>query len=828
MRKFYTLLLLTFFVFIVSHAQTISGILLDHTTSEKLIGVNIITKDGKGTATDIFGKYILKLEAGNHQITYRYIGYKDVVKDITLKKAEQKTIDIKLHSASEQLSTVVISAGKFEQNLEEITVSMEVLRPSLIENKNTTDIQTAIDQIPGVNITDGQANIRGGSGWSYGAGSRVLVMVDDMPLISGDAGQVQWKLIATENIHQVEVIKGASSVLYGSSALNGVINIRTAFPTQKDIDKNTTSLRSSVFPGYTKVSIHMGLIDIPKRKVLHWNGIPSNQGGVLVRKRRAFKGVEFLHGMKLKNLDLTLGGNIFKDDGYRMGEITDRKRFNFGLKYKDRKIKGLSYGINGNFLFQASGSVIIWKSLQEAYIPLADEITTTNGETYNIDPFITYMQGNSRHSLRTRYLKVINDNSTNGQDDGQDNESEIYYTDYQWQKNLEKYNLRITSGTTNEIVYANADLFQGKNSRKNHSLYTQLDKKWNKLNISFGARYEYFSINSEKKHVVDGDTINHLSSGKPVFRTGLNYQIAEHTYIRSSWGQGYRFPSMAELFIATNQSGLEIYPNPDLKAESGWSAEIGIKQGVRLGIWMGYLDVAAFLMRYDDMMEFSFGQWGSLTDPMVGVGFKSVNVGETQISGMEISLSGQGKINDNLTINILAGYTYMNSKSLEPDKIYAYGFMGQPYTYKNSSVNDKVLKYRYKHIAKLDAEVEYKKISLGGSFRYNDFMQNMDWIFSTTYINGNYADNPLRDDPSTWTGGQGSHDNEEGMIPGINAAREKFKNGDFIIDIRAGYQINNNIRLGLIINNLLNREYMSRPANMMPPRTFAMQLRMKI
>ncbi len=794
MRKFYTLLLLTFFVFIVSHAQTISGIILDHTTSEKLIGVNIITKDGKGTATDIFGKYILKLEAGNHQITYRYIGYKDVVKDITLKKGEQKAIDIKLHSASEQLSTVVISAGKFEQNLEEITVSMEVLRPSLIENKNTTDIQTAIDQIPGVNITDGQANIRGGSGWSYGAGSRVLVMVDDMPLISGDAGQVQWKLIATENIHQVEVIKGASSVLYGSSALNGVINIRTAFPTKKDIDKNTTSLVSRVFPGYTKVSMHFGLIDKPKREELNWNG----------DKRRAFKGVEFLQAMKLKNLDLTLGGNIFKDDGYRMGEITDRKRFNFGLKYKDRKIKGLSYGINGNFLFQSSGSVMIWKSLQEAYIPLADEITTTNGETYNIDPFITYMQGNSRHTLRTRYLKVINDNSTKGQDNGQDNESEIYYTDYQWQKNLEKYNLRITSGTTNEIVYANADLFQGKNSRKNHSLYTQLDKKWNKLNISLGARYEYFSIDSEKNHVVDGDTINNLSSGKPVFRTGLNYQIAEHTYIRSSCGQGYRFPSMAELFIATNQSGLEIYPNPDLKAESGWSAEIGIKQGVKIGKWMGYLDVAAFLMRYDDMMEFTFGYWGNN-----GFGFKSVNVGKTQISGVEFSVSGQGKINNNVTINILAGYTFINAISLEPDKIYAIGESEQEYTYNNSSSDSTMLKYRYRHIAKIDAEIAYKKLSLGTSFRYNDFMRNIDKIFTSYIINEGI--------PGVFDG-----------IPGINDAREKFKNGDFIIDIRAGYQINNNIRLGLIINNLLNREYMSRPANMMPPRTFAMQLRMKI
>ena len=55
--------------------------------------------------------------------------------------------------------------------------------------------------------------------------SRVLVLVDDMPLISGDAGQVQWKLIATENINQVEVIKGALQRYMAS--LNGIINIRT-------------------------------------------------------------------------------------------------------------------------------------------------------------------------------------------------------------------------------------------------------------------------------------------------------------------------------------------------------------------------------------------------------------------------------------------------------------------------------------------------------------------------------------------------------------------------------------------------------------------------
>ena len=306
------------------YSQVISGTVIDIVSNEELIGVNIILENGNGTATDFFGKYKLETEKGLQIVTFKYIGYQNVTKTINIKKGENKILNISLVPNSEQLNTVVVSAGRFEQKLEEITVSMEVIKPTLIENKNTTDIQTAMDQIPGVNITDGQANIRGGSGWSYGAGTRVLVLVDDMPLISGDAGQVQWKLIATENINQVEVIKGAASALYGSSALNGIINIRTAFPSQKDIDKNK-------LPGYTKVNMHFGLIDKPQRKKLNWNG----------DKRRAFKGFEFLQAMKFKNLDLSFGGNLFLDDGYRFGETTDRKRFNLNSTYKSKKMKAL-------------------------------------------------------------------------------------------------------------------------------------------------------------------------------------------------------------------------------------------------------------------------------------------------------------------------------------------------------------------------------------------------------------------------------------------------------------------------------------------------------
>ena len=195
---------------------------------------------------------------------------------------------------------------------------------------------------------------------------------------------------------------------------------------------------------------------------------------------------------------------------------------------------------------------------------------------------------------------------------------------------------------------------------------------------------------------------------------------------------------------------------------------------------------------------------------------KSINVGKTQISGIELSINGQGKINPNLTINVIAGYTYMNPISLNPNSVYGYGIyhgdtlpnnaiVDQSITYTNSSSDSTMLKYRYNHIAKADIEVVYKGISLGGSIRYNSFMTNIDKIFTEDFIGG-----------------------DNGLIPGINSAREKFKDGDFIIDLRTGYQMTKTARLGFIVNNLLNTEYTSRPANMMPPRTFAMQLALKI
>jgi len=205
MRTKIIALKLFFFIcfFLQSQNSGINGVVFDD-NDNVLVGVNIVYKkksgnfEKKGTTSDFNGNYSINLEPGKYTIEFQYIGYETYTLDFDVKSDNFISKNIFLQSTTTELDLVVISAGKFEQKLEEVTVSMDVIKPSLIENKNTTDLEILMNQSPGVQVVDGQANIRGGSGWSYNTGSRVLVMIDDMPILSGDRGTVQWNMIPME------------------------------------------------------------------------------------------------------------------------------------------------------------------------------------------------------------------------------------------------------------------------------------------------------------------------------------------------------------------------------------------------------------------------------------------------------------------------------------------------------------------------------------------------------------------------------------------------------------------------------------------------------
>lgn len=781
--------LLVLFIAYISNAwaqNIISGKVINH-EAEELIGVNISVKTtpGLGTVTDFEGNYQLSLPTGCNDLLFQYIGFEDHLETVCLKQNENKTFNITLNESSEILGTVVVSAGKFEQRIEEVTVSMDVIKPELIENKSATSIDRTINQAPSVHIVDGQANIRSGSGWSYGAGSRVMVMVDGMPLMSGDQGAAEWQLVPMENISQIEVIKGASSVLFGSSALNGTINIRTSYPTSEPVNK---------------LSITHTAYGAPNRKSLHW----------YKGRYTSANNISYLHSHKKDNKDFVLGTNLFYDGGFQYKVISKRARINLSHTTYSKQIEGLSYGVKTNFMRSKIGDAIMWAHDTLAYNPLDNDPGFRDNAYFSVDPFITYSNPDKgiKHTINSRYfrinilpgyqdsLKIENIEATDQHGAYIDTSSysaqearrfsTVYFTDYQFQKQVKDF-ITLTSGYTYKYSEGQDAQVYGKSKNINHSVYSQVDIKGEKLNISFGGRFEHFN---------DGDNI----INKPIFRSGINYQLAEATFLRGSYGEGIRFPTMLERFVTYNTGPMYIYPNPNLMPETGWSSELGIKQGVQVGDWRGYIDLAAFIMEYDNMMEFSFGYWGPPTAFLNGIGFKSINIGKTRIKGAELSIAGEGKIGET-EIMVLGSYTYTKPLIDDLNAVYASDNKDLDLTYlSTSSDTSGLLKYRYEHLAKFDVNVQHNRINSGLSVRYNSEMKNIDAIFNAPIFNN---------------------------MMGIKDSRDRIDGNTLIFDLRFGYDLTEDSRISFNVDNLLNREYLLRPASLGAPRSYSILYKLK-
>lgn len=740
--------------------------------------------------SDLDGRFSVRLENGKYSFTVSFTGY--AVYKGSFELNGDLSSEIFLTAGEGQLNVVVVSAGRFEQDLGEVTVSMEVIQPRLLEEKNAVAIDDILQQTPGVAIVDGEPQIRSGSGYSFGAGSRVQVLMDDLPMLSGDAGKPSWDFLPIENLSQVEIIKGASSVLYGSSALSGVINMRTAFPGDKP---------------ETKVTVFHGVFSNPRSDSSRYWSDP------LMRT-----GANFLHKRKIGSLDFVLGGYFLGDDGH-LGPVRDtatgafsnvynpftsdrydsdtRGRLNMNLRYRFKRCEGLSVGLNTNWSVSNSMNTFIWDNTSTGlYDAYAGSATRTKQLLGTVDPYVIYNgKKGAKHSWRSRWQTLDNENDNN-----QGNFSDVVYSEYQYQQDWENYGIKGLHSTVGVLAMSTTsrgELYiggnpDGVNHALNQAAFIQLDKKWGRrLNTSGGVRYEKFVINGEKE-------------GKPVFRFGANYRVHKETYLRVSYGQGYRFPSVAEKYIVTALGALKIYANPDLKSETSYNAEVGIKQGFKIGNFLGFIDIAAFQQEFENYIEFTFGQWATpAIDNLFGFGFKSVNTGSSKVTGAELSVMGEGKIGQVL-IQTLAGYTYTLPVSTSPDYVYArsLNFGNSPVMYTNTSSDTtrNILKYRMLHVVRFDVQATWKKMALGVSYRYNSHMMNIDNAFE--FLEANL--------PTEFN-------------PGIRDWRREHSRGDFVYDARASYEINEHHKVALIMNNVLNREYAIRPLSIEEPRLTTIQ-----
>ena len=666
MKFFSSLFFLFLGISIYGQDSFVKGVVRSKVFNEGLISATV-NAGVNGTYTDIDGTYELVLKPGEYTLEISYVGYETIVQDIQLQPDQTLVLDFELDESKTLLETATVTGSRYEQRLAEATVSIGVIKPDLIESNNAVSVDQILTKIPGVQIIEDQANIRGGSGFSYGAGSRVLLLIDDMPAMQTDAGLPQWNDVPIENISQVEVVKGAASALYGSSALNGIINVRTGYATSTPV---------------TKASIHytqfMSPTDIKKK---WWDDTRFGLGGSL------------MHKQKFGKFDLVTGGFYYTLNSFN--EFTEQNRGRLNLNTRYRISDRVSVGFNSFFTASDNSKFFLWRDgSRGAHQADPTTISESTNQRFILDPFITwYNEKGNKHRLQTRIYYINNDNNL-----AQSNSSTTYYGEYQYQHRITELDLLLTTGLIGQVTDAEAEFFNDSMfTSNNFATFLQLDKEiGERLTISAGTRYEY------NKHVTPVEFLGteipdgKITESRLVSRFGLNYQVSDLSFFRASFGQGYRFPTLVERFLRTAFSGFLIFENPGLESETGWNGELGLKQGFNLFNFKGFLDVAAFWSEYSNMMEFTF----VVMDAQPG--FQSQNIGNTKIRGFEFSVGGEVNIL-NAPVTITGGYTYIDPK-----------YKNFTEEIENSSSADfNILKYRTKHSFTIDIEGEIGPFNIG-------------------------------------------------------------------------------------------------------------------
>jgi outer membrane receptor protein involved in Fe transport len=778
---------------------TLEGQVMDEVSSEPLIGAKVIINDGAtGALTDAEGRFRVSLNRTETvRISVLYEGYEEKVYTLRLPADKEViSISIPLTPKNTMLQDVVVSASRYEQKIEQVTVSLDFVRPRQVQNLASIDPIKALEQTPGVSTNKDQPSIRGSSGYTYGAGSRVLLLLDGLPMMSPDRLSVQFDLIPMDNIKQIEIVKGASSVLYGTGALGGIINVLS-----EDVK----------FTPQTVVRLQHQIYDKPREPVGDWDG----------RSTASLSAFHIVHAQRINTWEVTTLLDLINDTGFRQEGFSKRGRTWIRIRHNAPFLDGLQYGVTLQANIDSSATYIAWDSFpNRALLPGAGFLTYQMLQRYMIDPYISYLTPKGhRHLIQGRTYRTVNDLST-----PQSGGATLHYYDYQFIYNLNKWGKVIFGGNyTENRVYAQ-EVF-GRARGQQAAAFAQAEIDIWKFHLSGGVRYQYENIRGDSSYrivagrIVKGETpayVQLTTIREPIFRGGITFTPWMGTILRASYGQGLRSPSVAERFTTTGAGGITVLPNPFVKVERGYSAEVGLRQYFKFGESLkGFVDVSAFRMEFKDMVEFQVNIDAVLRG-FPGLPFSAINLSRAFIQGIE-PLWGLRYEQGKFFLNIGGGATLIEpinpdgSKALDTMNNTAGGFAvlstalqtpdptTQPELYKISRDIPYTLKYRNKQIVRAIGEIGYGNFSFTANFRYSSPITNVDKLFfllgATTNNNLAGLDGFFRD-----------------------YASKPYTVWDFILAYEAG-----RARWTFHIFNAFNRIYTTLPGTLNEQRSFAIQ-----
>jgi iron complex outermembrane receptor protein len=533
-------------------------------------------------------------------ITASIVGYKKFEEKLNL----QEDIKISIHLPLSPFKTdeIVVTANQRIQNIQEISNSAIILGRNELNLTSRSDFEQALKDVPGVEVYDENISIRGSDGFDFGVGSRTLMLLDGIPLMSGDQGGAKFDLIPNSEISRVEIVKGSGSALYGSSAIGGVINL---ISNEENTSGNGT-------PFEYDFSLESGYYTKPKYKA--WQ-----QDKDLEFK----KDIEGSFRFKGKNYGISLAGDYDYDPSYRV--FDDNKRWSVYSNFYYYPTE--NYKMNLTFLHQANNSAdwVYWNSLDSATYPptdtdMSDRIFSNKSMlSFSFQAPFSNNFSNGFYSVKTSlfYTNFYNNLAKN---DGDFRESRTLsrYVDLQGTKPF-LYNFISTFGLTWNGNLVNSASF-GDRKQNIFAAYLQNEyKPWEKLTLTLGARFDVESAVAELWN----------EEFSPKF--GINYKISNDFSLRGSVGKGFRAPTVAERFAAINYQGFSVVENLDLKPETSWNLEFGGNAKFTTLILPMEFDGTFFWNTFKELIEPGF-----IDENYTLIKFQ--NITNARIPGMELNL----------------------------------------------------------------------------------------------------------------------------------------------------------------------------------------------
>jgi len=653
MKRLFTAAIALFISFNLNSQVTVRGMVTDSETGLKIPDAAVIIDGEKGFSTLSDGSFVFSdIQEGRHTIEVKMVGYKKWSDLFEGFGTDTLIIEAKLLADVVESEEIVVSATKTENFINDVPARVNLITPRLLRATPALSVDDYLANIPGLNISrsfgilshKATITMRGLSGNEQ---SRVLVMIDGVPVNKSDGGSVNWNLLDPDMVERIEVVKGPVSSVYGSNAMGGAINILTLKPAD--------GFNGSVKAGYGTYNTMTGRLNLSQKlqlkdsKSFYWimNGFYRKSDGYITQSEADQAASSFIVPSNVKEYsgEIKLGYDLNKHESLDLDLIY----------YNDDRG-------TGETVYQPEGNTTEHDTYQARL-----RYTRSSGRlSSNINIFWLnedYKKVNEYMKDDYTFYKVLSKRLDIGM------LSSFSFQAGHSNKLAAGLDLKQGSVDAKDVYYTSTDIVYNKGKMFNAGFFFQdeislLDEK---LRLVAGLRYDMadffdgaFTIEAPSAETtfmydLQNSSLESVTWHSVTPKISINYSISNNKRVYISAGRGFRPSVLDDLCRSGRIKGGFKLANPEIDPEYLTNYEVGgdilLVRKLRASASVYYSTGKDFMyyVNSGDSIDMGFG------DRPV---FIRTNIPKVRIYGTEFELNYRPS--DKLTFN--AAYSYNHSR----------------------------------------------------------------------------------------------------------------------------------------------------------------------